>query len=140
MSAEEAFQRLMTDIDINEEDMQEIENEEDKDHFGRTSFCDCFWCEWNALRKDENCQKDSGGCQWQNSITHKPGATAFIMNRVNSELDIFLELLGRDWVRKITAFTVKESHRQNHSRFSSTENELLGFLGLCTTYPKGFAR
>ena len=156
MSAEEASQRLITDIDADEEDMQEIrnekdvtdeyeaiddgleveknENEEEEDHSGCTSDVTVFGVNEMRWKEVKIGGKDSRRCQWQNIITCRLGATAFIMNRANNELDIFLELLGRGRVRKITAFSVEESRRQNNSRFSLTKDELLDFPRLCIAW------
>ena len=63
----------------------------------------------------------TSGC---NTIRHKLGVTRYILNRVDTEEDTFLELLGRDSVRRITEFTTAESRRQESEEFFISENQL----------------
>ena len=67
----------------------------------------------------------------RNIVRQRPGATRFILNRVDNEEDIFIELLGHDNILRILDFTRAEAKRQGNDEFEISENDLYAFFGLC---------
>ncbi len=59
------------------------------------------------------------------------GPTAFIISRVETEEDVFLELFDRKNLEDIVKFTVAEAKRQKDETFHFDVETLKAFLGLC---------
>jgi hypothetical protein len=159
MNAEEALQQIMADTDTDNNDSESEDSEVlvDDVHIATTDDEKDSEEEEETMQEDNQEIQSTGevtgavifgkdGTQWQevkieensggryaahNIIRHKQGSTRFILNRVDTEVDIFFELMGRDWIQKIVTFTLAEARRQNNQNFMLTENDLLAFLGLC---------
>ena len=71
----------------------------------------------------------NGRTSRSNIIRTRPGTNQFILARVDTVLDVFKELWGRQNLECILRFTKAEALRQGNTNFSISKQELDTFLG-----------
>ena len=121
ITAQIAAERLMADIDSDEDnvsengediadeivtsdvDSQDSESEETDNTFNnQNEYGQCFLgadgTQWVEVFVGE---PDVGRYEARNIIRHRCGPTSYIINCVTDERDIFVEIFGRDWFQKI---------------------------------------
>jgi hypothetical protein len=73
----------------------------------------------------------TGRMQQQNVLKRSGGPTSFILSRISSEEDVFLEIFDFKNLENIVMFTLEEARRQNDTDFRFDIINLKAFIGLC---------